>query len=136
MVPDEEYPNAKISTFAMLSEELEKKKIPMRTIGIVGTASLPHNIYEQFTAGFKNINLVDITDDYERLRSIKSPWEIGNIRKSFGLTYKAYEVMKRKIAPGVIEYQVAPRASTRAVRLARTISLFPALLEVERELRR
>jgi Xaa-Pro aminopeptidase len=107
MVPDEEYPNAKISTFAMLSEELKKKNLPMATIGIVGTASLPHNVYEQFESGFLGSRLVDITDDYERLRSIKSTWEITNIRSSFSLTYKAYEAMKRKIAPGVIEYEVA-----------------------------
>jgi Xaa-Pro aminopeptidase len=107
MVPDEEYPNAKISTFTMLSEELNKKKLPMESIGIVGTASLPHNVYEQFVAGFTGVRLVDITDEYESLRSIKSSWEINNIRKAFALTYKAYEVMKRKIAPGVIEYEAA-----------------------------
>ncbi|HWR10593.1 MAG TPA: Xaa-Pro peptidase family protein [Rectinemataceae bacterium] len=107
MVPDEEYPNATISTFEMLAAELKGKKLPMRTIGIVGTASLPHNVYQQFEAGFSGIQLVDITDDYERLRAHKSVWEIGNIRNSFGLTYKAYEAMKRKIAPGVKEYEVA-----------------------------
>jgi len=107
MVPDEEYPNAIISDFTLLFEELKKKSLPMRTIGIVGTASLPHNIYKQFEAGFNGVRLVDITDDYECLRSIKSPWERNNIRKAFGLTYNAYEAMKMKIAPGVKEYEVA-----------------------------
>jgi len=107
MVPDEEYPNATISTFEMLAAELARKNLPMKTIGVVGTASLPHNVYQQFEAGFSGIRLVDITDDYERLRTFKSPWEIRNIRSSFGLTYKAYEAMKQKIAPGVIEYEVA-----------------------------
>jgi len=107
MVPDEEYPNATISNFPLLSEELKRKNLPMRTIGIVGTASLPHNVYEQFVAGFAGVRLVDITDDYERLRAIKSPWERNNIREAFSLTNKAYEVMKKKIAPGVREYEVA-----------------------------
>lgn len=107
MVPGEEYPNAKLSTFESLSEELKKKGLPMATIGIVGTAAMPHNVFTQFESGFLASRLVDITDEYERLRAYKSPREIENIRTSFGLTYKAYEAMKKKIAPGVIEYEVA-----------------------------
>jgi Xaa-Pro aminopeptidase len=107
MVPDEEYPNATLSTFESLSDELKKKGVPMASIGVVGTASLPHNVFTQFESGFSASRLVDITDDYERLRAHKSPWEIGNIGASFGLTYEAYKAMKKKIAPGVIEYQVA-----------------------------
>ncbi|MFZ4618237.1 MAG: M24 family metallopeptidase [Rectinemataceae bacterium] len=107
MVPDEEYPNAVISTFESLSAEFRRKNIAMSTIGIVGTAALPHNVYTQFESGFAGIRLVDITTEYEALRAHKSPWEIANITRSFGLTYSAYEAMKRKIAPGVIEYQVA-----------------------------
>jgi Xaa-Pro aminopeptidase len=107
MVPDEEYPNAKISTFALLSDELKRKRLSMATIGLVGTSSLPHNLYKQFVEGFSGSSIVDITDEYERLRAIKSPWERANIKSSFGLTYTAYEAMKAKIAPGVIEYQVA-----------------------------
>jgi Xaa-Pro aminopeptidase len=107
MVPDEEYPNATLSTFASLSEELKKKGVPMATIGVVGTAALPHNVFAQFESGFSASRLVDITDDYERLRAHKSRWEIGNIGASFGLTYEAYKAMKKRIAPGVIEYEVA-----------------------------
>jgi len=107
MVPDEEYPNATLSTFESLSAELKKKGIPMGSIGVVGTAALPHNVFTQFEAGFSASRLVDITDDYERLRAHKSPWEVANIKSSFGLTYEAYKTMKKKVAPGVIEYEVA-----------------------------
>ena len=107
MVPDEEYPNATLSTFQSLSEELKKKGIPMGSIGVVGTAAFPHNVFTQFEAGFSASRLVDITDDYERLRAHKSPWEVANIRSSFGLTFEAYKAMKKRIAPGVIEYEVA-----------------------------
>lgn len=107
MVPDEEYPNAQISTFKSLSEEMTKKHLPMNAIGIIGTASLPHNVYVQFEKGFSSSKLVDITDEYEILRAHKSPWEVKNIKSAFGLTYTAYEAMSKKIAPGVIEYEVA-----------------------------
>ena len=107
MVPDEEYPNATISTFETLSAEMKRKGLPMASIGVVGTASIPHNVYTQFEAGFSASRLVDITDEYERLRAGKSPWEIENIKTSFGLTYEAYQAMKRKIVPGALEYEVA-----------------------------
>jgi len=107
MVPDEEYPNAKISTFSGLSEELKQKHLPMKTVGVVGTAALPHNVFTQFESGFGASRLVDITVDYEGLRAHKSPWEVANIRSSFALTYKAYLAMKAKVAPGVKEYEVA-----------------------------
>jgi len=107
MVPDEEYPNAKISTFETLSVEMAEKEIPMGLIGIVGTASLPHNVYTQFEDGFSSSELVDITDEYEELRAHKSAWEVQNIREAFALTYQAYESMKKKIAPGVEEHEVA-----------------------------
>jgi Xaa-Pro aminopeptidase len=106
MVPDEEYPNAKISTFATLCAELKEKGISTTTIGLVGTAALPHNVYTQFEAGFGS-RLVDITPEYESLRALKSPWEIENIRSAFDLTYTAYEAMRKRIAPGVREYEVA-----------------------------
>ena len=107
MVPDEEYPNAKISTFDSLYKELAAANIPMNKIGIVGTAALPHNVYTQFKAGFSGSTLVDITDEYEALRAYKSPWEIEQIRTSFELTFEAYLAMKHVIAPGVFEHQVA-----------------------------
>ncbi|MGA2546305.1 MAG: Xaa-Pro peptidase family protein [Rectinemataceae bacterium] len=107
MVPDEEYPNATISTFETLSAEFKKKGLPMATIGLVGTTALPHNVYTQFEAGFSSSKLVDITEKYESLRAHKSTWEIENIRSAFGLTLKAYEAMKQKIAPGRKEYEIA-----------------------------
>lgn len=107
MVPDEEYPNATISTFASLYQELAAAKVPMHSIGIVGSAAIPHNVYTQFEMGFSSSTLVDITGEYEALRARKSPWEIEQIRSAFGLTFQAYEAMKRIIAPGVYEHQVA-----------------------------
>lgn len=107
MVPDEEYPNATISTFTSLYAELAAAKIPMRRIGIVGSAAIPHNVYVQFEAGFADSSLIDITAAYENLRAKKSPWEIEQIRTAFGLTFDAYEAMKQIIAPGVYEHQVA-----------------------------
>jgi Xaa-Pro aminopeptidase len=107
MVPDEEYPNATISTFETLAAELSGKGINLRKIGIVGTSYFPHNLYAQFEKGFKGVQLIDISDEYEALRIYKSPWEVENIRKSFSFTYKAFEAMAAKVAPGVSEIEIA-----------------------------
>ena len=107
MVPDEEYPNATISTFESLSHELKQKQIPIKRLGLVGTASLPHNVYVQFEKGFSGTDFVDITAEYEALRAHKSEWEIENIRAAFGLTWNAYQAMRSTIAPGVSEIEVA-----------------------------
>ena len=53
MVPDEEYPNATIIDFAELYEELREEGCILKKVGIVGMASLPHNVYTQFEVGFK-----------------------------------------------------------------------------------
>lgn len=107
MVPDEEYPNATISTFESLSAELRQKQVPMNRIGLVGTASFPHNVFLQFEKGFSGTTFADITAEYEELRAHKSEWEIKNVRAAFGLTWNAYEVMRKKVAPGVTEIEVA-----------------------------
>lgn len=106
MVPDEEYPNAKIIDFNDLFEEL-RKNISIKKIGIVGTDSIPHSIYMLLQNGFKDVELVDMTKEYVTMRFHKSEWELENIRKGFELSYQAYKAMKSKVIPGNYEYEVA-----------------------------
>ena len=82
MVPDEEYPNANIINFRQLDEELRAEGTKLRRIGFVGTATIPHQVYVDFKAGFEGVELVDITDEYETLRAYKTPWEVDQIQHS------------------------------------------------------
>ncbi len=107
MVPDEEYPNATIIDFAQLNAELKEKGTVLRRIGFVGTATIPHQVYVDFAAGFEGVELVDITDAYEILRAHKSPWEQENVRQAFGLSYQAYLAMAEAVKPGAYEYEIA-----------------------------
>ena len=84
MVPDEEYPNATIIDFKMLNDELKAGGTTIRRLGFVGTATIPHLVYKQLAEGFAGTEFVDITEEYEALRVIKSPWEIENLKKSGG----------------------------------------------------
>ena len=107
MVPDEEYPNATVIDFAMLNEEMKAGGTTIRRLGFVGTATIPHLVYKQLKAGFAGSEFVDITEEYEALRVIKSSWEIENLKKAARLADIAYDAMKAKIVPGAYEYEAA-----------------------------
>lgn len=107
MVPDEEYPNATIMDFNALYEELKSNGIDLKRIGLVGTNALPYEVYASFSEGFSGVELADITDRYEALRVLKTPWEAENIKEAFALSYKAFEAMKKKIGPGAYEHEIA-----------------------------
>ncbi len=110
MVPDEEYPNATIIDFAQLNAELKGEGTVLNRIGIVGTTTIPHQVYLDVQEGFKGAELVDITEEYENMRAYKSPWEVEQATKSVLLCDKAYDAMLETIRPGVHEYEVAAAA--------------------------
>ncbi|MBU0477156.1 Xaa-Pro peptidase family protein [bacterium] len=107
MVPDEEYPNATIIDFPMLFEELNSKLGTVRRVGLVGAGRMPADCFKQITDGFKGVELVDITQDFVELRYIKSSWELEQIRQAFKLADFCYDAMKKKIAPGISEIEIA-----------------------------
>ena len=107
MVPDEEYPNATIIDFKQLNNELKSEGTILKRVGIVGTTTIPHQVYLDFSAGFEGAELIDITDEYENMRAYKSDWEIEQIRSSVLLCDKAYDEMIQKIRPGAYEFEVA-----------------------------
>ncbi len=107
MVPEEEYPNATISTFETLAAEMAARGIHFNKVGIVGTSYFPHALFTQFERGFSGARLIDITDEYDELRYVKSPWEISNIRKAFSFTYDAFQAMQAKVRPGATEIEIA-----------------------------
>ena len=107
MVPDEEYPNATIIDFKMLNEELRSKGTILHRIGFVGTATIPHQVFTEFAEGFKGIEIVDITDEFETMRAYKSPWEVEQARAATALCDLAYDKMVTAVKPGVYEFEVA-----------------------------
>jgi Xaa-Pro aminopeptidase len=104
---DEEYPNATIIDFEQLNKELKTEGTEIKRLGLVGTTTIPHQVYLDFAEGFKGIEIIDITQEYEALRSFKSEWERDNIQKATHLTDLAYEEMKKMILPNRYEYEVA-----------------------------
>jgi Xaa-Pro aminopeptidase len=107
MVPDEEYPNAKVIDFPALFSELNSTLGSVKRVGLVGGGRMPMDCYRQIADGFQGVELVDMTEEYVSLRFLKSDWEREQIRAAFRIGDACYEAMKKKIAPGVTEIQVA-----------------------------
>ncbi len=106
MVPDEEYPNAKIMTFADLFAEISSKQ-KISKVGMVGMDQMPVSVYRQILDNFKGVDLVDMTDDFLKLRHVKSDWERVQIKEAFALAFASYEKMAKAVRPGAKEYEVA-----------------------------
>ena len=107
MVPDEEYPNATIIGFPALFAELKQTIGTLSRIGLVGGDRMPAGCYRQIVEGFAGVKIIDVTGDFVALRFEKSPWELEQIRAAFVLADHSYEAMKKTIAPGVSEIEVA-----------------------------
>jgi Xaa-Pro aminopeptidase len=107
MVPDEEYPNAKIIDFPKLFTELNAELGSVQRVGLVGAGRMPADCYYQIVDGFTGVTLVDITADFVELRYHKSSWEREQIRAAFGLADFAYDAMKAEIKKGISEIEVA-----------------------------
>ncbi len=112
MVPDEEYPNATIITFADLFREISAGGI--RRVGLVGADQMPVSVYTGIREEFRGVEFVDITDEFLRLRYIKSDWERAQMRKAFALADLAYDAMAAQVKPGNYEYQVAAAGEAAA----------------------
>lgn len=106
MVPDEEYPNAEIIGFKQLDDELKAEGTILKRIGIVGAQAIPHQVFVDIQTGFKDAEIIDITDDYETLRVYKSEWERAQMLNAAKLCDLAYDAMVGAVKPGVHEYEV------------------------------
>ena len=113
MVPDEEYPNAKIISFSDLFNEISSGK-RIKRVGMVGADQMPVSVYKQVAENFKGVELVDVTDQFLKLRHVKSKWEIEQMRKAFKLADLSYKAMVEKVRPAVAEYEVAAAGEAAA----------------------
>ncbi len=107
MVPDEEYPAATIISFPELFAELNNMLGEVKAIGLVGGGRMPAECYSQIVDGFSGVKIEDITNEYLKLRYIKSDWEREQIAAAFKLADDCYDAMKDKVAPNVMEIEVA-----------------------------
>lgn len=127
MVPDEEYPNAQIIGFTDLFKEISTGK-SIRRVGIVGGDQMPVSVYRQVSENFKGVELVDISEQFLKLRHIKSKWEIEQIREAFRLADHSYKAMVARVKPGAAEYEVAAAGEAAARTMGATGFAFKTIV--------
>jgi Xaa-Pro aminopeptidase len=109
MVPEEEYPLAEILNFKSISEKyFSGRKI--KRVGVVGMHSVPYQIYSQLAADLPEAALIDLTNEYERLRYVKSEWEIAQMKTACGIADKAFDALLSGVKEGSREYEAAAEA--------------------------
>jgi len=113
MVPDEEYPYAEITNFKRIFNEIFGDIKKINRIGIVGLSKMPYGVYKLLKEEIKDISLVDITEDYEALRIIKSEYEINLIQKSFNIADEAFKDMFHSVKEGKSELELAAMAESK-----------------------
>jgi len=109
MVPEEEYPGAEILSF----EQISKKYfggIKIKKIGLVGSHSLPLQIYEQMRSDLKDAQIIDITKEFEVLRYVKSEWEIEMTSIAYKIADEGFKKLLQSVTEGKKEYEAAAEA--------------------------
>ena len=116
MVPEEEYPGAEILTFRQISDRYFAGA-RIRRIGLVGGNTIPHSIYAQLAGELSGVEIVDLTDEYERLRYVKSPWEREMVQKAYELADAGFQRLADSVRDGAREYEAAAEAEYAVRRL-------------------
>jgi Xaa-Pro aminopeptidase len=127
MVPEEEYPNATISSFAEVFDEIGIKGKSQK-LGVVGLDKMPFGVYQLLKKDLLGIDLVDITAEYEQFRKIKSPWEQEQIRKAFAIADQSFQMMKPLVREGVSEIEIAGAGEGKARSLGANWFAFKAIV--------
>jgi len=126
MVPEEEYPNAYISSFAEVFSELGLGQV--KEIGVVGLEKMPYGVFMLLNKEIEGISLVDITGEYEAFRRVKSPWEVDCIRRGFDLAGKAFVEMEKALGEGMTETSIAAAGERKARELGANSFAFQTIV--------
>jgi len=82
-----------------------KKRAPKR-IGYIGPALINSGLVVRIRAAFPNVELVDITDEFDLIKAIKSPEEMELVREAARIHDSIFSALPAVIRPGMMEYQI------------------------------
>ncbi|MDH5606196.1 MAG: Xaa-Pro peptidase family protein [Anaerolineae bacterium] len=90
---------------------LEQTGMAKGRLGIVGVnhkfgMGMPYQHYQALQAGLPDIELVDVTLDYTKMRTIKSEEEIVWLRKAAAFTDRTIYALQEQIRPGMTDYSL------------------------------
>ena len=101
--------NAKLIT-GFGREDLREILAGQNEIGVVDPNNMRCDLYDELTASFPNIRLVDVTEDYAVLQAVKEPDEIQDFREIARQHDQILEGALAALRPEETEREVATRA--------------------------
>jgi Xaa-Pro aminopeptidase len=113
MVPEEEYPGADLLTFSQITGKYFQGRT-IRKVGLVGMNTVPQLIYSQLSRELGDAQIVDVTNDFEKLRYVKSEWELEMTDKAFAAADDGYRALASGVKAGKAEYEAAAAAEYAA----------------------
>lgn len=112
MIPGEEYPGAKLTTWEELFSEISRRG-KIRRVGIVGFEALggfPIHIYRNLEKTLKGKEILKADSILVEARSIKSRSELEMMRRSYQLADKGLDAGIAVVKEGVTEREIAAEA--------------------------
>lgn len=96
---------------ARVSARLREIGVTRGRVGLVGanakfSMGMPYQHYERLRSALPDVELVDVTGSFQRLRFVKSEEEIEWLRRAAALTDKAILAVVEAAAPGVSEIEL------------------------------
>lgn len=85
-------------------------------IGLVGRSFIPVNFHEYLVKHLPGARFVDMTEDIDHLKAIKSAEEIDLIRTTAALQDEAIEEVRKKIRPGMRDFEVYAEAGYSVIK--------------------
>lgn len=96
----------------------------VRTIGFVGKGAMPHALVARIETALAGSAFVDATDWLDRIKAVKSPEEIGLIRRCAALQDAVFAELLRIIRPGLRDIDVTALAEQVGLRLGGEQGIF------------
>jgi Xaa-Pro aminopeptidase len=109
MVPEEEYPGADLLSFSQITGKYFQGRT-IRKVGIVGINTIPYLIHSQLAHELAGAEILDVTADFERLRYVKSEWEMEMTATSYAAADDGHRALAGGIKAGRKEYEAAAAA--------------------------
>jgi Xaa-Pro aminopeptidase len=88
----------------------EVKKIGLKRIALIGANNMYYGPISQALARLPSVGVVDVMDDLDRVIAVKSPEEIGFIRKTAQMQDEVLEKVRAHIKPGMRDFEVMAHA--------------------------
>ncbi|MFH1487651.1 MAG: M24 family metallopeptidase [Pseudomonadota bacterium] len=82
------------------------KERPGARIGFVGRSFIPVTFFEYLNSHLPGVTFADATEEIDQIKAIKSLEEISLIRKTAELQDAAMEYVKKKIRPGLRDFEI------------------------------